>query len=271
MKKVIWILAMSWGLISLNSCSTIRINNNSSSTYLTFSEAWPHGPINEIFDDVFMVTGTNIIEHEGLRLRSSRNMVVVREGQTLTLINTVRLNEKALKELESLGQIKNIIRIGAFHGRDDSFYQNRYQAKLYALANMSFEHGEVLHADLNDGPLPITNAEVFSFKSTKSPEALVLLKKEGGILISCDSIKNWTKQDQFFDKSTFDLMKKINSIGEAKIDSTWRSAMEPSTLELKKLGHLKFRHLISAHGTPLLDLAQEKVQRSILEILQELN
>jgi len=231
--------------------------------YLNFSPAWSHGEITQIFDNVFVVTGTNIITHDGARLQSSRNMVIVRQDGELTLINSVRLSENGLKSLEHLGQIKNIIRIGAFHGRDDAFYQERYQAKLWAFSSMEFSHGERLDFDLKKGMLPLADSELFIFTSTAFPEALILLNIHGGILISCDSIKNWTKRDQYFDKETFELMKRSGSIGEAKIDSTWVQAMKPSREEIKKISQLQFMHLLSAHGEPLKNRAKAAVLHSI--------
>lgn len=236
-----------------------------------YSPSWPHGAIRQIFDDVFFVTGTNIITYEGLRIQSSRNMVIIRENKNLTLINTVRLDEKGLKELEKLGTIKNIIRIGAFHGRDDAFYKNRYNAKLWAFSTMDFDHGEIVDFDIKKQKLPIANSELFTFASTLKPEALILINKNGGILISCDSIKDWQEKDEFFDDNTYLMMEKAGSIGEAKIDSTWLSAMKPSKKEIQKIANLKFEHLLSAHGEPLIQNAKMAVMRSIQDIEAKLN
>lgn len=235
-----------------------------------FSPAWPHGEITQIFENVFMVTGTNIIHHDGERIQSSRNMVIVREDRALTLINTVRLSEDGLKALEYLGQVTNIIRIGAFHGRDDAFYQHRYHAKLWAFSTMEFSHGERLDFDLKEGRLLIANSELFTFRTTAFPEAVILLNIEGGILISCDSIKNWTKRDEYFDEETFELMKRLGSIGEAKIDATWLQAMNPSKDEIEKILKLKFKNLLSAHGEPLKNEAKLAVQHTIQSILPTL-
>ena len=68
-----------------------------------FTPAWPHGKIQEVFPDIFYVTGTNKAHHEGLDIQTSRNMVIYRNDSELTLINTVRLNEEGLRELERLG------------------------------------------------------------------------------------------------------------------------------------------------------------------------
>ena len=92
--------------------------------------AWPHGEIKQIFDDIFFVSGTNKTMHEGVELHHSRNMVIVREEGKLSLINSVRLTDTGLITLDQLGQVDKVIRIGAFHGRDDAFYVNKYQAAL---------------------------------------------------------------------------------------------------------------------------------------------
>lgn len=233
-----------------------------------FSPAWPHGEVSEIFANIFMVTGTNIIIHDGRKIQSSRNMAIIRQNNELTIINSVRLSTNGLNMLEKLGLVKNIIRIGAFHGRDDAFYQQRYDAKLWAFASMDFSHGERLDFDLKENKLPILDSELFSFTSTNFPEALILININGGILLSCDSIKNWTIKDEYFDEETFALMKSSGSIGEANIDATWLSAMNPSTQELKKILDLNFVTLLSAHGEALKNRAKISVERSIKHVLQ---
>lgn len=268
-----FVVIFSFTLLFLSSCIQIKGAQKEASKKMqsNFSPAWPHAEIGQIFENVFMVTGTNIIFHEGLRIKTSRNMVIVRQDGALTLINTVRLNEDGLKSLENLGQVKNIIRIGAFHGRDDAFYQERYQAKFWAFSSMEFSHDERLDFDLKEGALPLADSELFTFKTTTFPEALIVINIEGGILVSCDSIKNWTKRDAYFDEATFELMRRSGSIGEAKIDLTWLQAMNPSKDEIQKITQLKFKHLLSAHGDPLNNKAKKAVDDSIQSILPTLN
>ncbi len=113
-----------------------------SSESIQFTPAWLHGDIREVLPDVFFVTGTNKIHHEGVDIQTSRNMVILRNGSELTLVNTVRLNEEGLKKLESLGSVTHIVRIGAFHGRDDAFYRKHYpMAQLWGLKGMTYESG----------------------------------------------------------------------------------------------------------------------------------
>ena len=98
-----------------------------------YSPVWPHGPLQAAFPDVFFVVGTNKTHHAGVDLQTSRTMVVVRTGEALTLINTVRLDDAGLRELDALGEVRHVVRLGAFHGRDDPFYCDRYGAELWAL------------------------------------------------------------------------------------------------------------------------------------------
>lgn len=219
-----------------------------------------HGEIVKVIDDVFIVLGTNIVMHEGIRIQTSRTMTIIREENDLTLINSIRLNESGLAALQKLGRIKNIVRLGAFHGRDDAFYQKILQAKLWAFPTMGFGHGEVLDFDLSKD-LPLKNSQIIEFKTTKFKEALLLIEKSQRILISCDSIKNWQTKDPYFSDETWAMM--TSSIGPAKIDKIWLQAMMPSLSEIKAIGDEDFSILISAHGWPLLNDAKKVVLSSI--------
>lgn len=228
--------------------------------------ALAHGKIEKLIENVYFVLGTNIVMHDGRRIQTSRTMTIIKENETLTLINSIRLNDISLHDLEKLGKIKNIIRLGAFHGRDDAFYQKTYQAKLWAFSQMDFNHGEVLDYDLSKS-LPLSHAKIFIFKSTKFIEALLLIKKSASILVSCDSIKNWQMKDQYFSDETFEMIKTAGSCGPAKIDKTWLDAMHPSREELKAIGNLDFSILISAHGLPLIHNAKQTVLSSVDDVI----
>ena len=79
-----------------------------------YSPAWSHSEIKEIFPNIFFITGTNITHHNNVELQHSRNMIIIRNNDKLSLINTVRLDDKGLAALDALGKVKNIIRIGSF-------------------------------------------------------------------------------------------------------------------------------------------------------------
>lgn len=229
-------------------------------------KAWPHGEIREIFPDIFLVTATNITQYQGVDLQHSRNMVIIREHDCLSLINTVQLSEDGLTTLETLGSVKNIIRIGAFHGRDDHFYKQRYGAKLWALKGMQHEGNITTDIELIlDGQMPINDSSFFLFETSQHPEGIIHLNRENGIIITCDSIKNWVTADPFFSPETAALYQQLGFFGPASISAIWKQACQVDASDFARLKNYKFQHLLSAHGEPLLHNAHELVADSILK------
>jgi hypothetical protein len=232
-----------------------------------YSPAWPHSNIQQVFPDIFFVIGTNITEHEGVTLQHSRNMIVVRNNDKLSLINTVRLTEKGLDELNALGKIENVVRIGSFHGRDDAFYLDNYQAKLWALPNM--EHTNNRKADhilMADGQMPFANCNVITFSSSRFPEAVLHIDQDGGILVTCDSIKNWLFADEFFSEASAKMYEAQKFFGPATINEIWLQATQVDRAELFGLKKLDFKHLLSAHGEPLLNDALKHISNTLSEL-----
>lgn len=229
-----------------------------------YSPIWPHSEIKEIFPDIFFVTGTNVTHHDNTELQHSRNMIIVRDNNELSLINTVRLDDKGLAALDRLGKVKNIIRIGAFHGRDDAFYLDRYSAKLWALKGMTHDNNR--EADIQlvpNGQMPISDSSIFIFETSNFPEGILHLAREGGILITCDSIKNWVAADSFFSAETAKLYETLGFFGAASISSVWKQACNVNASDFVRLKTFSFQHLFSAHGEPLLNNAHELVTETI--------
>lgn len=228
-----------------------------------YSPAWPHGDLQEVFPNIYFVMGTNITTHEGMELQHSRNMIIIKNNDELTLINTVRLNERGLSTLDALGKVTNIVRIGAFHGRDDAFYLDLYSAKLWALKGMINEQNSTAVELRVDDRMPFPDCSLFIFESSIHPEGLLHVNREGGILITCDSIKNWTSSDSYFSKQTATLYETLGFFGSATISKIWQQACNVDAEDFAKLKLLSFQHLLSAHGEPLLYQAKEQVLNSI--------
>ena len=217
-----------------------------------YPPAMPHGELEEIFPDIFFLTGTTRPNFMGSDWQFSRNMTVVREGGALTLINTVRLDDAGLTRLESLGTVANVVRLGAFHGMDDAFYRDRYAAKLWAITNMDHDGGRATDHELTaGGAMPFAGASLFTFDTSVKPEAILHVDREGGILISCDSLQNWVEADEYFSADSAEKMKAYGFIAPANIGPGWRAANKPAASEFSRLKKLTFQHLLPAHGKPL--------------------
>src|SRR5207302_1662692 len=128
-----------------------------------------------VFPGVHFVTGTSRPNFQGRQWQFSRNMTILREGDALTLVNTVRLDEAGLAALDALGRVANVVRIGAFHGIDDAFYIDRYRARLWALPGMQHESGLPTDALLQPGgPMPVSGCSLFVYETGKAPEGVLL-------------------------------------------------------------------------------------------------
>jgi len=167
-----------------------------------YPDVLPHQEIRKIFPDVYCVTGSVRMKPA---FQCSRNMVIIREGNELSLINAVRLSDEGLKALDGLGRVKHVLRIAWFHGMDDPFYIDRYHAKYWSLppGRSNFKTKPDIPLSENTD-LPFNNAQIFQFKTTQKPEAVILLNREGGIVITGDSILNITDT-----KFGFNLFSKV--------------------------------------------------------------
>jgi hypothetical protein len=229
-----------------------------------YTPTWPHSNLREVFPNIHLVTGTNKVNFNGVELQHSRNMVVIENDKQLILINTVRLDEKDLAAIDALGKVVNIVRIGAFHGRDDAFYVDRYNAKLWALKGMKHDSSKLTDIELVPGGImPLPGCSLFVFETSLHPEGILHIDQEGGILITCDSIKNWLSADEFFSAETAKLYERQGFFGPATISEVWKQACQVQASDFIRLKAISFRHLLSAHGAPLLNDAYEQVSKTI--------
>lgn len=236
---------------------------------MTMSENYPpvepHGPIEAVFENVFRVQGTVVMAP---LVRLTRNMVVLRHDGELALVNAVRLNSEGEAALEALGKVAHIIRIG-FHGMDDGYYQDRYQAKLWALPGVETRNGAKTTDELAAGALPFPTLSLFQFEHTLQPEAALVFDGDGGVLLTCDSVQNWvdTKGCSVVAKGVTRVMGFVNP---AQIGPPWRKMMTPEGGSLQpdfeRLVALPFKHLIGGHGVPLKDHAPERLRETIARV-----
>lgn len=219
-----------------------------------FPAVMPHGPLQEVFPDVFFVTGTMRGEFFGSIWQFSRNMTAVRDGDDLTIVNSVRLDDDGLGELEALGNVRNVVRIGDMHGLDDRFYVDRYDATFWAMPNMGVEDGLTVDKELvPGGEMPFGDCTLFDFRTTQRPEGILRLDKEGGIMIACDSLQNWVAPDPFFDEPTVATMTEMGFFTPNNLGLAWLQGSQPQAPDFVRLKEVPFRHALCGHGVPARD------------------
>lgn len=225
---------------------------------------YPHDPIEEIQPDVFLVRGS--IKMNAV-LQLTRNMVIVRHQGELTLVDPIRLSSEEEARLDSLGEVKHLLRLGPMHSVDDAYYLNRYDAPLLGPGPVDLhpEPKPTISLDAAS-PLPFPEAELFVFDGLKQPEAALLLKKDGGLLITCDAIQNYGD----YRHNNFLARLMLPWIGFPKttlVGPFWVKLLTPKggnlESEFRRLLTLDFDRLISAHGSFLSTGAHAACERAV--------
>lgn len=224
-----------------------------------YAPASAHGAIKEIFEGVFWVRGSIPL---GLGCRMDRNMVILREGEDLTLINPVRMDDAGLALMERLGNVRHAVRLGAFHGRDDRFYVDRYKADFWCQVGQTRYSEPQATREIADGvPPPVAGSRFFVFTSATQPEAALLIERHR-LLLTTDSLRDlsdWglTNAAGGLLLRAFGLRRKL------LIGRPWLKAATPTggSLEpdFRTLLQLEFDHLLGAHGGLVLGNAKALV------------
>ncbi|HVV83565.1 MAG TPA: hypothetical protein VHE35_10855 [Kofleriaceae bacterium] len=218
--------------------------------------ALPHGPIEEVFQDVFVVRGR---VKPGPGIYFDRNMAIVRRGGELVAINSVRLSDAGEAELARLGKLTHVLRIGAGHGMDDPYYVDRFAATLWGPPGMPHEVPGARILSDTDKPL---DGEVFTFTHGRRPEACVILPIAGGVLVSCDSYQNWTTFEHC--SLLAGPFARLMGFGPAVVGRPWAKKMGPDVRrDLEALAEKAFVHLVPGHGSVLRDEARTHLPGAI--------
>lgn len=227
--------------------------------------ALPHGDLREVLPGIHFVTGTVALPGP-LPVRFSRNMTVVREGDRLVLVNSMRLDDAGLAALDALGKVTDVIRLAANHGMDDPFYRDRYSAKVWALRGQRYTAGFDTNAsDVYFEPdvamdehteLPLAGARLVTIHA-KPPEGLLVLDRDGGTVVSGDCLQHWAKADAYFSFLARPMMKLMGFMRPHNVGPGWLKQCKPPKDELRAILDLGFSNVLPAHGAPVIGNALE--------------
>jgi hypothetical protein len=230
----------------------------------SYPAAQPHGPIEEIMSDVFVVYGSMRMAP---LMRIGRNMVICREGDELTLLNPIRLSAMGEAGLQKLGRVTHVIRLGCFHGLDDRYYVDHFGARFWCQPDSRRYPEPVPDVELSDDTeLPIRDARVMTFRAARAPECVVLIDREGGLLVTCDSVQhymNWRRTSLVARL----VMRYLGFTKSTLVGPLWLKYMTSQGGDLRadfdRLLGLRFERLISAHGSLVEKEAHAAVERAI--------
>ncbi len=227
----------------------------------------PHRPLEKLVDDVYWVQGSIRM---GPGMRINRNMVVVRQPREVIILNPVRVDEATEAEIEGLGPVNHILRLGYFHGMDDGHYVERFGASLWCQAG-SDRYDEPL-PDLIMGErteLPIEGARLFVFRKANHPECAVLIPQGGGLLVTCDSVQHHlgTPMCSLLAKVA---MRAMGFVKPMNIGPPWLKENTPEGGSLRpdfeRLLQLDFDRAVGAHGTACHGGAKEALRATVARV-----
>jgi hypothetical protein len=224
------------------------------------------GTLQQVFDDVWWAWGTARFM-PGVSF--PRNMTIVRGETGLVVIHPVMMPEAEQAKIEALGKIEHIVRLGDFHGMDDALYVERYSPTVWAPADAKPLAGvRVDHELVPGGELPLPDASLVAFDRSRTPETVLHLRRHGGMLLTCDSVQSWATMPEGVSLLAIPMAKLMGFRGRACVGPGWRGACEPKDgvgfgPKFREILELDFRHLIGAHGPPIVDDAKEELRRTV--------
>jgi hypothetical protein len=233
-----------------------------------YPPSYPHDEIKNLYPGVYLLHGSIKM---GPGMKMNRNMVILKNGEELTLINPVRMNDEGLSSLDNLGKVKNILRMGDFHGLDDPFYLDRYKCEFWAQDGQdTYKHPQPTKLISAHTESPYPNSDFFVFESANYPEAALLLK-DYKLLITTDSVQYHSDWSYFtwFTKFVFKLLGFKIGIN---IGLPWIKRVTPKGSSMKSdfdnLLALDFDSIIAAHGLHLKSGAKKELTAEVVNLFR---
>jgi hypothetical protein len=111
--------------------------------------------------------------------------------------------------------------------------------------------------------LPIKDSSLKIFNSSHPSEAIAILNREGGILITGDSLQNTAEPDEYANIFAKLMMKKMGFYKPYNVGPGWLEFAKPEINDVRSILDLDFNHVLPAHGDPVIVDAREKFRPAI--------
>ena len=110
--------------------------------------------------------------------------------------------------------------------------------------------------------LPISDAKLYVFGSNP-PEGILVIDREGGILVTGDSLQNWGQADEFFSGPAKAMMRLMGFIKPHNVGPAWFKNGKPPLSDMRGILDLRFDHVLPSHGGPVIGGAKDKYRPAI--------
>lgn len=215
-----------------------------------FPPAQPQDPIVELMPDLFLVRGSTTFGPG----RISRNMVVIRHEDQLSLIGAVRMPPEAETQLQALGKVAHVIRLCSGHGLDDAYTVERFGAKFWAA-----DDTQMVYADpkpdviFDEGhELPVGPTTVVRFRGILGSEVALVWHQNDGVAITADALQHYDDWHRFnFGGWLFTRLSGF--VPGTVVGPMWRRLLSYDDGLLRasfdRLLETQFQHAVALHGT----------------------
>jgi len=218
----------------------------------------PHQKIQKNYENIYSLIGS--MQLFGI-FKYSRNMVILKDGDKLCLVNPVRLNQKEEKKLLEMGKIYSILKLGRLHSVDVPYYMDQFSPKLWASSRDSFlkQYDYGIDIDLEKATsIPFLDIQIYNLKTSKENEAVAYLPQDNGVLLACDALVNMKKIDPMANWLVRTLSKILPE--PTYIGPNWFKVMKPKKIDFDNILKFEFENMIPAHGEILSNKASQKIQ-----------
>jgi hypothetical protein len=231
----------------------------------TYTPIYDHGELTKVLDNVYIVRGSiNLM----FGIMIDRTMTIVKRGDDLTVINSIRVNEEVEAEIKKLGTIKHLVRMCTGHGADDTYFNNTFEPTYWSLEGIAPVINGKTHdkALTEDGERPIPDMKLVILKNAplkKMHECVIWIPDNDGTLITCDFIQNNIAPGHanFVGKHMSYLM---GFRGECKCTPVWRSTMGMDHWDdIERILAWDFENLVAAHGSAKIGGAKAATEKNL--------
>ena len=135
---------------------------------------------------------------------------------------------------------------------DDAYYLDRYNAKHWVVEpSPDDQQSDNVDRLVEDVDLPFPDARLFEFRDTIKPEAAILIERDSGLLITCDSVQHWVPND-LMSLGAKIITRLMGFQKPAQIGPPWKKVQTPPNKSLRadfdRLAALPFERIIGGHG-----------------------